>query len=318
MQKNWLERLFISRTVAQFQENLEKLTTEVTSGSGALYYTFDSDNFKLFRQGQPVPVDDDSQPGSCALLREEITEGKSIPGWSGSPDGAVSVPVRYYGELVGVLTVIPGSSSNGNLLELSRQLADLAGVVGEQVALKEDTEVFSGRSRDVMVQAVEALAGGKGHVKRVARLCTELAAFLDLSAQVKADLFQAAHYHDVGLLMLSDRSPFEARQAHCQAGGDFLRCSRNLRQLVQLVESHHERYDGSGFPKGASGDDLPIDCWVLALAEALDEYWHDSKLTDYTTKLQVFFDEHAPTHHPEVVDALCGLVDSGRLKDVLR
>jgi HD domain len=301
---DFYDRLSATRSVAPFQSEVELCATEVGQVQDAFYYVYSPDANALTRQGESLELDQRSLPGKCALLREDVRE-----------DEAFCVPVRRFGRLVGVLMVITEEAR-----ELPSEMTDLLRLIGqvqEHVVTGEESRIYNERSRDLMVQAVEALGSCPDHVKRVARLCTELANLLDLSAQLKYDLFQVAQYHDIGMLALQDGSREDAQRAHPTAGAEFLRSSRNLRHLAPFVESHHERYDGSGFPKRLSGDDLPIDCWVMPLAEHLDEFWRRSLQTDYRDKLKAFFHTEVAHHHPEVIDALCGLADSGRLEEIL-
>ena len=300
---DYYERLSAARSTSQFQTEAEKFATEIGRVSDAFYYFYSPEENALKRQGEVLELDQRSLPGQCALLREEVRE-----------DESVCLPVRHFGQLVGVLMVV---SEEESLPEDLRELLKLVGQIQEHVVAREESRLYTERSRDLMVQAVEALGSSPDHVKRVAQLCTELAKLLDLSVQLKYDLFQAAQYHDVGMLALQGETRDEAYRAHPAAGAEFLRSCRNLRHLAGFVESHHERYDGTGFPAGLSGEDLPIDCWVMPLAEHLDEFWQKSFKDGYADKLKEFFESEAAHHHPDVIDALCGLADSGRLEEIL-
>lgn len=315
MQIQWLERLSLARTRVQFSRTLEQLCPEVPGVQQALFYEYQPANHRLRRNEEDFLVDDATQPGACAMYRESSELEAEVPGRLDAGAPAYSFPVRFYGELVGVLTLVGRAGTNGSFTDHGEELASVAGLIFEQVKNRETADLYLDRSRDLMVNAVEALQKDQGHVGRVSRLVTELGNLLDLSAQAKADLFQAAQFHDVGFLILSHRSPFEAEAAHCQAGSEFLASHRELRHLAELVLDHHERYDGSGFPNQKKGDQVSLEGWALALAEDFDEHLHDSR-GDRLTKLSGFFEKKARQHHPDVVDALCGLIDSGRLKEI--
>ena len=300
---DFYDRLSATRTRAQFQAEVESCASQLGELSDSFYYLFSAEKNALTRQGELVELDQSTLPARCALYREEVFE-----------DGVLCLPVRRFGDLVGVFMGV--GKEQASLIGL-RELLRVVGQVQDHVIGGEESRTYIDRSRDLMVQAVEALSVSPQHVKRVSQLCTELANLLDLSAQLRYELFQAAQYHDVGLLALQKNSREEAQRAHPVAGAEFLRSTAQLRHLATLVETHHERYDGSGFPKGLKGIDLPIDCWVLPLAEHLDEFWQRSPQPDYRHKLQAFFDSEVSTHHPDVIDALCGLSDSGRLEEIM-
>ncbi len=313
MSVTWMERLSLSRNVHQFLVVLEKLAANLEGVESGRFYFYHEDSHQLERQGKWFPVDETSQPGQCAELRETIASPASLPGETVT--AAVSVPVRSFGRLVGVLSVVSGTDR-----ALDRSLAHLAqtaGVSYDGVLLKQENDSFVQSSRDLLVRAVEALSSeGKGHVNRVVKLVSDLGTLLDLSAQSKHELFEAAHYHDVGILMLEEPRDLETRKAHPRAGAEFLQSAHSLRHLGPLVLHHHERYDGSGYPDGLAGDAVPIEGWILALAEDLDEYWQNSFKTSTPEKLAEFYESRAPSHHPDVVDALSGLIDSGKLDEI--
>ena len=177
------------------------------------------------------------------------------------------------------------------------------------------TDHFVERSREFLVQAVEA-RGASGHVQRCCRLASSLAVMLDCSPQAQAQLSQAAECHDLGLLGFQDTAAPEAVREHARVGAELLRCHPDLFEVAELVQSHHERYDGSGQPRGLQGDELPLECWILSLVEDFVEHW-ESSLDTYEMKVKDFFLGPAKHHHPDAVDALCGLVDSGKLQDLL-
>lgn len=304
-----------AQSSGQFAHLVEQAAQNLTSSLGALYYRVDPSFQFLERRDERLSIDANTQPGACALFRETREDSLPAPGFD-SPFGQPrSFPVSHFGELVGVLCLLTSEQPVPPDFEegFVRQL----GLYHRHTSLREEVIGFTELSRDLMVQAVEALGVGKNHIQRVARLSTELASLLDLSCQVKADLFQAAHYHDVGLLALQEQSNVDRRQRHPLAGAEFLRSTGHLQHLAHLLQTHHERYDGSGSPKGLSGDSLPIECWVLVLAEHLDEFWQEHPQATYLENLHKFFCQEADHHHPDVLDALCGLSDSGRLKQIL-
>ncbi|MBI3930351.1 MAG: hypothetical protein HY319_32745 [Armatimonadetes bacterium] len=68
------------------------------------------------------------------------------------------------------------------------------------------------------------------------------------------------------------------------------------------------------FPERLSGDSVPLEGWVLALAEHVDGFFTERRSLDFAQKLRLFFEEQSRLHHPTAVDALSGLADSGWLE----
>ena len=261
------------------------------------------------------PLNGEHQPGACALTLRSVSD-QQLP-W---PDGLhstgrfrMSLPVFNWGSLNAVV-LFAFDSEPGELIGLPSVQKTL-GSIGEKVIHRQMSAQYIERCKELMVQAVEA-QGKSGHVERVSRLSTSLAAMLDLSEQVQGQLTEAAGYHDIGRLTFTNPSTAQADSDHPKIGAGLLRAHPDLGEVASLVEVHHERYDGSGLPKGLAGDEVPMEGWVLCLAEDVVEQWEGS-LETFETKVRRFFNGSAKHHHPDVVDALCGLVDSGKLQELL-
>ncbi len=124
-----------------------------------------------------------------------------------------------------------------------------------------------------------------GHSKRVATLSRGLAERLEI-AGVELNLVEiAAYLHDIGLLGFPKeiyRRSYEllkpAQQAlfrsHTEIGHALLQKIEFLRQVAVIVRSHHERFDGTGFPDGYSGADIPIGARIIHLASTFDHLLH--------------------------------------------
>jgi putative two-component system response regulator len=125
------------------------------------------------------------------------------------------------------------------------------------------------------------------HARRIGRASVLLGRGLGLPAETLQLLEQAAGLHDVGKIAVSDtilRKPgrltadeFAVMRAHTTAGGRILAGSRS--PVLQLAErialTHHERWDGSGYPRGLSAQDIPVEGRVVAVADVFDALTHE-------------------------------------------
>lgn len=311
-----LQQLSLARTREAFSRSLEELAVECMGGGRARFFRFRSWTGLLLRpwEDQPgFPLGEQNLPARVGLFLEYTVDRKMLPVPGIDPSGPINVgvPVMLYGALLGVLTVVGLVEEPDRERTLAiQELARIAGVAWEFTRRAEDFAAYTQRVEDVLVGATESLTpGGSGHTMRVARLATELANLMDLSTQSRNLIWRASLYHDVGKLVLAGQP--DAERLHPTAGADFLKSGRVLRELAPLVAASHERFDGSGFPKGLKGEEAPIEAWVLSMAEHLaeePESWRD---------VERFLDEHEDRHHPAVVDALNGILVSGRLRDIL-
>jgi putative nucleotidyltransferase with HDIG domain len=134
-----------------------------------------------------------------------------------------------------------------------------------------------------MVKAIEARDPyTSGHSMRVAEYARTIARELGLSAKQVDNIATAALLHDVGkmyeefvpLLRKEGRLTTEERmlmQSHPVRSAELVSTSAGLRGVVeQAVRHHHENYDGSGYPSGLQGDQIPVGARIIMIADTLD------------------------------------------------
>ncbi|NNG67189.1 HD domain-containing phosphohydrolase [Caldanaerobacter subterraneus] len=118
------------------------------------------------------------------------------------------------------------------------------------------------------------------HQARTAELCRRTAEVLSLDEGEKRILIQSALLHDVGKLLIpynilsknGPLSPFERRimELHPSKGAEWLRERDFPEEITAVIETHHERVDGSGYPYGLKEDEIPFLARVLAVCDAAD------------------------------------------------
>ena len=120
----------------------------------------------------------------------------------------------------------------------------------------------------------------EGHCHRLERLAVATGERLNLRAEQLVTLSYAAYLHDVGKVKvpdeilnkpgpLSDEEWVEMRR-HPDYGAEMLEDKEFLRDAARILRAHHERYDGSGYPRGLCGDDIPIEARIIAVVDAYD------------------------------------------------
>lgn len=120
------------------------------------------------------------------------------------------------------------------------------------------------------------------HVNRMSRLAATLARAVGMGERESAMLLSAAPLHDVGKIAVPDRilqkpraldpAEWEIMKTHTTEGAKLLAGSRS--EVVQMAEvialTHHERWDGSGYPMGLSGDQIPLVSRICAVCDVFD------------------------------------------------
>ena len=118
------------------------------------------------------------------------------------------------------------------------------------------------------------------HAWRVAAAAAALGRSIGLSAAAARELRRAALFHDIGKIAvpscilersgpLTDHEMTILRQ-HVTIGAELLARVPSLAELAPIVAATHERYNGSGYPRGLSGTDIPLGARIIALADAYD------------------------------------------------
>jgi response regulator RpfG family c-di-GMP phosphodiesterase len=120
------------------------------------------------------------------------------------------------------------------------------------------------------------------HGRRVAALARDIAKEMALPSEATLDVFVAGLLHDLGLIGLSDEllarldgGGTSAEDAlyrdHSLLSARALAPMEDMLPVARVVEAHHERFDGTGFPFGSAGDAIPLGARILALADAADD-----------------------------------------------
>jgi HD-GYP domain-containing protein (c-di-GMP phosphodiesterase class II) len=115
---------------------------------------------------------------------------------------------------------------------------------------------------------------------RTAALAVAVGAELGLPGDELHDLGVGALLHDVGKLTIADAlinkpgrltpEEFAVMQTHAGAGETLVSGSRVLRRAMPIIRGHHERVDGTGYPDGLRGDDIPLLARIVSVCDAYD------------------------------------------------
>lgn len=203
----------------------------------------------------------------------------------------------------------------------------------EQLAAIQDVTTL------VMASMAEARGGETGnHIRRTQyyvkalawRLCTNPRFAATLTPTHIEQLFRSAALHDIGKAGIPDRlllkpgrlSPeeFETMKTHTVLGHDALAHAQRalgvdvayLNFAREIARSHHEKWDGSGYPEGLAGDAIPISARLMALADVYDALVSrrlDKEAMPHETAVSVIQQTRGRHFDPDVVDAFVAIED---------
>ncbi|HZX30768.1 MAG TPA: HD domain-containing phosphohydrolase [Rhodocyclaceae bacterium] len=182
---------------------------------------------------------------------------------------------------------------------------------------------------------IELREGGvAGHSRRVADLCRKLAARLELDTKAQQDVFLAALLHDIGKIGFPDAllaKPVSSMSSedmgrfrkHPLAGEAALMPLNELKEAAKVVRSHHERFDGQGFPDGVQGFGIPVGARILAVVNDYDALINGmlsaKRMTPEEAKA-LLVQSRNKRYDAQVVDAfieMLGGLDKEQFKDLI-
>jgi diguanylate cyclase (GGDEF)-like protein/PAS domain S-box-containing protein/putative nucleotidyltransferase with HDIG domain len=146
----------------------------------------------------------------------------------------------------------------------------------------------NGQKNNTILNTIYALAAtvdareyhARNHSKNVSQYAADIATTLGYPPEGVERIRTAALLHDIGKVGISDqllmkREPLVADEwelihAHPNLGVAILQNVECLKDCLAAVQYHHERYDGTGYPAGLKGDNIPLDARILAIADSFD------------------------------------------------
>ncbi len=203
------------------------------------------------------------------------------------------VVARVYGEVAGLQQTahrIPLSVSAGYAFTADRN------ITMRDLFREADNNMYreklhrSQSARSAIVQTVMSLLEARdfiteGHAERLQDMLTQLARAAGLPESRMTDLRLLAQFHDIGKVGIPDRilmkpGPLSAEemiemQRHCEIGHRIAQSSPDLFPVADWVLKHQEWWNGEGYPLGLSGEQIPVECRILSIADAYDAMTSD-------------------------------------------
>jgi PAS domain S-box-containing protein len=222
-------------------------------------------------------------------------------------------------------------------VDTAGQMTGIVGVSAEITALREaerrHKDAAAARARESedlrssRQEAIERLAQGievhdveaGRHVDRMARIASFLGSQLHLGDEQILLLRAAAPMHDVGKIatpkeILRKPGPLTAEERremerHTEVGHRILAGAKSelLQMAARIALTHHERFDGTGYPQGLEGAEIPIEGRIVAVADAFDALLSDRPYRaalSIEAAIELIRDGHGTQFDPEVVDVL--------------
>lgn len=204
------------------------------------------------------------------------------------------------------------NNSSNSIIEVSISIGIATACAGEykniyDVLKHADNDMYSykldyiEKSTEKILKILESVLAEKdyvlaGHTDRLIHMTRIMVNELELSENTRDKLILLARVHDLGKIMIPDELLFKKEtlteeefvilRKHSQIGYNIASRSREISYISNLILHHHERWDGTGYPSGLKGYDIPIECRLFSILDAYDVMTGRKHYMDRKTKME--------------------------------
>src|SRR3989339_315969 len=244
-------------------------------------------NKYIWREG----VIDSQSNGDLVVLLHSVEEQMNML------NAVACVPAQYHGKLLAILLL--GAKSDGTKykkdeLDFFAALASDAAMAIQNAQLFENLRKEAEQNRRQFIQTIIVLSSTieakdaytHGHTERVTNYALAIARQMvaNGSIELPENFFENLHIgallHDIGKIGVPEAilhkhsgltpDEYEKVKLHTTSGAEIIRPLGLPQESVEGIKFHHERYDGSGYPQGLRGDEIPLSASIIAVADAYD------------------------------------------------
>jgi response regulator RpfG family c-di-GMP phosphodiesterase len=241
------------------------------------------------RSGMPVVNANTAENTTIKLLREAMLERNY--------NSSIALPLKYENKVLGVLTIYARESQAFDTSEVDRLMGlanDLAyGICAlrtraERIQAGKEIEQHVDKLQNALTGTIKVIASTvevrdpytAGHQRRVATLAKAIATDMALTEHQIEGIFMAGVVHDLGKIYVPaeilakpsrlNEIEFNLIRTHSQVGYDLLKTIDFPWPIAQIVYQHHERLNGSGYPRGLQADQILTEAKIICVADVVE------------------------------------------------
>ncbi len=260
------------------------------------------------------------------LAREHLSELERKSLGINKKDISWVIPMRV--EMSGIGVLILGQDSTRTDPVLTPDSYYLVDLIADQLASAIFRTQLNDRLESLSIETVIVLSKtletrdlhSASHSKRMAALSEQLANGFGLSVRETRELCWAALLHDIGKIGVKDtilkkKGPLTEKEwvimkTHPEIGARIVSEVPGLERIAPLINAHHERMDGKGYPHGLCGEEIPLGARILAVTDAYTTMTDGrpyQKKCSHEEALQELLDNSGSAFDPEVVQLFINL-----------
>ena len=259
-----------------------------------------------------------------ALVDERFVDSKSVA--AAKVRSAMCAPLVNRSKVMGIIYL--DSTDKSNLfskddLSLLSALALKAGIALDNARLYDDMRNNFYNTVETLVRAIQARDQyTSGHSARVTRYSLMIADRLNLSTKQKHQLYLASMLHDIGKIGIPDdllnrpgklsEEELQKIRDHVTMGANMLKAMGEMHPIVPLILHHHEAWDGSGYPDGLKGEQIPELSRIIAVADTFDAMTSDRPYRQARSRDEAVAELRrcsGTSYDPKMVDVFVEILD---------
>jgi len=173
---------------------------------------------------------------------------------------------------------------------------------------------------EILIQAMEnEPLGPKGHFVKVAQLATQIGNKLGVTGKDYENLYYASLLHDIGKMKVKRKLDINFKEKenlhlflnevsiHPVAGANMLKQINLFKDIIPMVRHHHENYNGTGYPDGLRGEEIPLGSQIIAVVEDYIKILYNKAIkspAENDEALKKLFSLAGTKYDPKVINAL--------------
>ncbi len=278
--------------------------------------------------------------GHCIICQDIANDPRMAP-WrelalSRGYRSSAAVPIREHGRVVGALTVYADEvngfdAENEGLLEQIGQdvsfALDSIQAEAERKRAEKNLEETYDTTLEGWAKALELRdKETEGHSRRVTETTLAVARAMSFSEEELVQIRRGSILHDIGKMGIPDQilrkeGPLtdEERQIvlkHPDTAYNLLKQISYLEKALEIPHCHHEKWDGSGYPRGLKGEEIPLPARIFAIVDVWDALSSDRpyrKAWEKAEVVQYLINESGKHFDPRALNVFLALVEKGEI-----
>lgn len=211
-------------------------------------------------------------------------------------------------------------------LESTQALLNRASPILESMLLRKELDSWLIGIMDTIISTVEAKdTYTRGHSERVSNYCMAIADELKLNREIKKLLMISSLCHDIGKVGIPDSilkkasmlsaEEYAEMKLHPTIGADIISHLPNSQRIISGVKYHHEKWDGTGYPEGLMGEEIPFFGRIVAIADVFDAMISGRAYSGFMDQNDAVerLHEEAELFDPEILKAFTKAHEKGTL-----